>query len=381
MFTCNLLLFFGLLLSGNATPGYKVTSTDAPIDRLATKETVNLYRNLKQLVNKGVMFGHQDALAYGVGWKYEAGRSDIKDVTGDYPAVYGFELGRLELDHAVNIDSVPFDKMQQYIRAAYDRGGVITLSWHLNNPLTGKTSWDPATGTVAAILPGAPKHDLYKSWLDKVAVFVNSLKGKKGEHIPIIFRPFHELNGNWFWWGRDHCTPEEYKALWQFTISYLKDTKNIHHLLYAFNTDRFASVEEYMTKYPGNDWVDVIGYDIYQRNHGEKANQQFIKDAGDMMGMLETMAAENNKLPALTEFGYGQVPDSSWWTNALLPALGNHKISFALGWRNAGEKRSGEKEFYVPYKGHASATNFIEFYKNERTLFQKDITPLQLYNK
>ena len=380
MFPYNLLFLFTLLLSGNAM-GYKVASTDAPIDKLATKETVNLYRNLKQLVNKGVMFGHQDALAYGVGWKYEAGRSDIKDVTGDYPAVYGFELGRLELDHPVNIDSVPFDKMQQYIRAAYDRGGVVTLSWHLNNPLTGKTSWDPATGTVASILPGAPKHEVYKSWLDKVAVFVNSLKGKNGEHIPIIFRPFHELNGNWFWWGKDHCTPEEYKALWHFTISYLKDTKNIHHLLYAFNTDRFGCVAEYMTKYPGNDWVDVIGFDIYQRNHGEKANQQFIKDAGDMMGMLETMATENNKIPALTEFGYGQVPDSSWWTNALLPAIGNHKISFALGWRNAGEKRSGEKEFYVPYKGHASAKDFVEFYNNKRTLFQKDITPLQLYKK
>ena len=380
MFPYNLLFLFTLLLSGNAM-GYKVASTDAPIDKLATKETVNLYRNLKQLVNKGVMFGHQDALAYGVGWKYEAGRSDIKDVTGDYPAVYGFELGRLELDHPVNIDSVPFDKMQQYIRAAYDRGGVVTLSWHLNNPLTGKTSWDPATGTVASILPGAPKHEVYKLWLDKVAVFVNSLKGKNGEHIPIIFRPFHELNGNWFWWGKDHCTPEEYKALWHFTISYLKDTKNIHHLLYAFNTDRFGSVDEYMTKYPGNDWVDVIGFDIYQRNHGEKANQQFIKDAGDMMGMLETMATENNKIPALTEFGYGQVPDSSWWTNALLPAIGNHKISFALGWRNAGEKRNGEKEFYVPYKGHASAKDFVEFYKDERTLFQKDITPLQLYKK
>ena len=139
MFSYNLLLFFGLLLSGNAISKYNVGLTDAPIDRLATKETINLYRNLKQLVNKGVMFGHQDALAYGVGWKYEAGRSDIKDVTGDYPAVYGFELGRLELDLAVNIDSVPFNKMQQYIRAAYDRGGVITLSWHLNNPLTGKT--------------------------------------------------------------------------------------------------------------------------------------------------------------------------------------------------------------------------------------------------
>ncbi|MBD0288787.1 MAG: hypothetical protein ICV79_25690 [Flavisolibacter sp.] len=59
-------------------------------------------------MNKGILFGHQDDLAYGVGWKYEKGRSDIKDVAGDYPAVQGYELGHLELDSLINLDSVPF---------------------------------------------------------------------------------------------------------------------------------------------------------------------------------------------------------------------------------------------------------------------------------
>jgi hypothetical protein len=104
---------------------------DLPVDRQATKETLNLYRNLKKLMKKGIMFGHQDDLAYGVGWKYEAGRSDVKDVTGDYPAVYGFELGHLEIDAQINLDSVPFNKMKEFIREVYERGGVVTLSWHL----------------------------------------------------------------------------------------------------------------------------------------------------------------------------------------------------------------------------------------------------------
>src|SRR5215831_19143494 len=111
------------------------------------------------------MFGHQDDLAYGVGWKYEEGRSDIKDVTGDYPAVYGFELGHLELDAVTNLDSVPFAKIKNYIREAYARGGVLTLSWHLNNPRTGKTAWDPAAGTVKSILPGGDKNAKYQVWL------------------------------------------------------------------------------------------------------------------------------------------------------------------------------------------------------------------------
>ncbi|MEJ0101955.1 MAG: glycosyl hydrolase [Bacteroidota bacterium] len=121
-------------------------SQDLPADNNATKETIQLYRNLKRVINIGILFGHQDDLAYGTGWKYEEGRSDIKDVTGDYPAVYGWELGGIELDHDVNLDSVPFNKMKQFIQDGYRRGGVITISWHLNNPLTGKNSLGPCSG-------------------------------------------------------------------------------------------------------------------------------------------------------------------------------------------------------------------------------------------
>ncbi len=344
-------------------------------DKKATKETNNLYRNLKGLAANGFMFGHQDDLAYGVNWKYKNGRSDIKDVTGDYPAVYGWELGNLEIDRIVNLDSVPFNKMQQLIRKGYDRGGVITISWHLNNPLTGKTAWDPADGTVASILPGGSKHDLFITWLDKVAFFMNGLKGSKGEFIPVIFRPFHELNGNWFWWGGKNCSPEEFKQLWMFTVSYLRDKKNIHHLLYAYNTDRFSSRQEYLAKYPGNEWVDIIGFDIYQRN---SSNEKFIEDIGQMLTTLESIANENHKVPALTEFG-GNLSDSNWWTGTFLKGIANHKISYVLGWRNAGKKASGEFEFYVPYKGQTTETDFIKFYKLPQTIFGKDAASKKLY--
>jgi hypothetical protein len=355
---------------------------DLPVDKNATVQTVNLYNNLKRLLNKGIMFGHQDDLAYGVGWKYEKGRSDIKDVIGEYPAVYGWELGGLEVDKLVNLDSVPFDRMKGFIKEGYERGGIITISWHLHNPLTGKTAWDPAHGTVASILPGGSKHELYKSWLDKVALFMNDLKGPKGEYIPVIFRPFHELNGSWFWWGKDHCTPREIKEAYQFTVTYLRDVKELHHLMYAFNTDRFSSKEEYWERYPGDEFADVIGFDIYQRSHGSQANEQFIKDISNMLTMLEDMAREKSKIPALTEFGFPELPDSTWWTKVFWKALQPHKISYALGWRNAGYKPDTRSwEFYVPYRGHASAKDFLLFYNDKRTLFQKDIAKEKLYNE
>lgn len=322
------------------------------------------------------MFGHQDDLAYGVNWKYVNGKSDIKDVTGDYPAVYGWELGHLELDSAANLDAVPFAAMKKFIAAGYERGGVITISWHFTNALTGKSAWDATPGTVAAILPGGTKHDLYKNWLDKLAAFMLDLKGKTGESIPVIFRPFHELNGSWFWWGKNLCTPEELKQLYRFTAAYLRDTKQVHNLLYAFNTDRFKNEEEYLERFPGDEWVDIIGFDIYQRGTD---NEQFIREVDKSLSTLEKMAADKNKIAALTEFGYGTLPDSTWWTKVLLPAIGTHKISYALAWRNAGKSPQGRYEYYVPFKGEASAPDFTIFYKSERTLFQKDVTKENLY--
>lgn len=371
----NLYTFFYFFVFAGFVLPFEIKAQKLPADKKATKETIALYNNLKKLLNKGFMFGHQDDLAYGVNWKYEDGRSDIKDVTGDYPAVYGWELGRLEIDQPINIDSIPFTKMQQFIKQAYERGGVITISWHLNNPLTGKTAWDPAPGTMASILPGGEKHELFKNWLDKVAVFMDGLKGSKGEYIPVIFRPFHELNGNWFWWGGKNCTNEEFKSLWKFTVSYLRDQKNIHHLLYAYNTDRYNSKQEYLAKYPGNDWVDILGFDIYQR---KSSNEEFTSDISKMLSTLDSIAVENNKIPALTEFG-GNLSDSSWWTGTFLKVIGKYKISYVLGWRNAGKKPGGQFEYYVPYKGHITTDDFLRFYKSDKTFFQKDITSKNLY--
>src|SRR5271154_2044188 len=97
-------ILFTILLTGCWSLAQ--SQNDLPVDKKASKETINLYHNLKKLVGRGIMFGHQDDLAYGVGWKYVQGKSDIRDVTGDYPALYGWELGRIELDHPVNIGSL-----------------------------------------------------------------------------------------------------------------------------------------------------------------------------------------------------------------------------------------------------------------------------------
>src|SRR5665648_1159720 len=113
------------------------------------------------------------------------------------------------------------------------------------------------------MLPGGEKHELYKQYLDKLAAFMLSLKTDQGTFIPVFFRPFHEHTGSWFWWGKNLCTVGEYKALWRFTVNYLRETKNIHHLLYAYSTDRFTTSEEYLERYPGDDLIDLVAFDLY----------------------------------------------------------------------------------------------------------------------
>src|SRR5438105_468457 len=131
-------IVISLMLSGLLGAGCSLAQTankEMPSDKGATVQTVNLYNNLNKLSQKGFLFGHQDDLAYGVNWRYEAGRSDVKDVTGDYPGIYGWELGGLEAGANKNLDGVPFKKMRQFIKEGYERGGVITISWHARSPL------------------------------------------------------------------------------------------------------------------------------------------------------------------------------------------------------------------------------------------------------
>ena len=347
-------------------------------DPKATKETVALYKNLHQLSKKHILFGHQDDLAYGVNWKYVADKSDIKDVVNDYPAVYGWDMGRIELGAAKNIDGVPFEQMRKYIQEGYRKGAVITLSWHFDNPLTGGSSWDTTKNSVAAILPGGAKHQLYISWLDKAAQFMQSLKGSKNEAIPILFRPFHELTGNWFWWGRNTATPTELKQAWRFTIDYLRNKKQLHNLIIVYNTNDFTTEQQFLERYPGDDLVDVVSFDLYQFEQKDK--QKFINAVRHQSTILTKVAQQKNKLAAFAETGFEAIPDPTWWTETLWPAIKGYPLAYVLVWRNAGYSATMKKmHYYAPYRGQVSDKDFKKFYQNSTILFEKAIGTKKIY--
>lgn len=363
-------IFF--LLAGKRTCAQDI------VDKNATAETRNLFKNLMRLSRQHILFGHQDALAYGVGWKNITGMSDVRSVTGEHPAVYGWDLGHLELDSSRNLDGIPFAKMKQYMKEGYQRGGVITISWHLRNPVNGKSAWDTTPGSVAAIIPGGHKHELFKTWLNKVAAFIKDLKGTKGEPIPVLFRPYHELTGNWFWWCRNVSTADEFKKLWRFTVDYLKKEKGVHQLLYVFNTADFTTTDNFLERYPGDDYADVISFDLYQ--HGPKDKDHFRTEVRRRLLLLQKLGEEKGKLTAFAETGYEAIPDAGWWTETLLPAIAHTGISYVLAWRNHGYMPWNKKmHYYVPYSGQVSAADFIKFCRQPQVMLEKKIKAENIY--
>lgn len=345
-------------------------------DPAATTETVNLLAGLKAATDRGIMFGHQDDLSYGIGWIYPDGVSDVRRVTGDWPAIYGMDLGDIEHRAPVNLDSVPFDHMKTFVGEIRSRGGVITFSWHVDNPLTNGDSWDVTSDrVVASVLPGGESHEKFKGWLDNLAEFLGSLRDENGVAIPIIFRPWHEHTGSWFWWGQKLCTDDEFVSLWRFTFDYLCGEKNLHNLLFAYSSSGdITNKEKYLERYPGDGYVDLMGFDYYQMP--QAGNQSFIREVDRVLGIVTTAATERDKLAALTEAGYEGIPDPVWWTGTLWPAVKNHKISYVLVWRNAHNKPG---HFYAPWPGHLSEKDFIDFHNMPETLFQRDVTELGLY--
>lgn len=323
-------------------------------DKDATAETVALYKNMKNLSARGTMIGHQDALAYGVGWYGDDGRCDFKDACGDYPAVFGWEIGEIEQGAEYSLDSIYFDRLKGYIRRVYDMGGINSVSWHARNPLTKGDAWDVSSKeVVTSILPGGENHGLFLGWLDIAADFFLDLKGSSGEPIPVIFRPYHELTGSWFWWGKELCTPEQYVTLWRITADHMRN-KGVHNLLWAYSTAGYETPEEFLERYPGDDYVDLVGFDAYQHASGE----EFTSQLKQLTDILMPIASAHGKVAALTEAGYEGVKGDAWYSDVLYPAVEGKGLSYVLLWRNAYDIPG---HFYTSYPGHTSTDDLRRF--------------------
>ncbi|CAD0008190.1 glycoside hydrolase family 26 protein [Flavobacterium chungangense] len=345
----------------------------AQIDKKATEETRNLYQNLKTISKEHILFGHQHALEYGHGWSGKTNKSDVKSVTGSHPAVIGIDFSDFSGQSNDRIENTK-EILKQNVIDTYDRGGITTVAWHFNNPASeGGFYWKDgiSTASISLIKPGGSHHEEYKEILKTIADFAKSVKAKDGKLAPMIFRPYHEFDGDWFWWGKKYTSREDFIAVWQFTVSYLRDTLDVHNFIYAFSPDnRFNSEEEYLERYPGDDFVDLFGMDDYG-DFGRDGKYDLVA-AKKKLKIISDVAIQKKKLAAFTETGLESIPNATWWTDTLLKTLQSEKLELAyvLVWRN---DTVSPTHYYAPFPGQISVPDFLQFYKDPYTLFEKDL--------
>jgi len=364
------------LACAGAAPRPDLQSTEpsvpaAEASTAATRAAVDRLRwTLEQLRASGrFALGHEDGTAYGVGWTADADRSDVKSVCGSHPAVYGWDLFRIENGAPANGDGVSFDLMRQRIQEAHRRGGINTVSWHVDNPVTHGDAWD-TTPAVLASVPGGSHHAVYRGFLERVADFLESCRGDDGELIPIIFRPFHEHTGSWFWWGRNHTTDAGYVALWRFTVDYLRKERGFSQLLFAFSPGGadLRTAQDYLFRYPGDAYVDVMGVDHYYDTD--------VASLVRAVGVTVAVADTHHKAAALTEFGIqdglNELTPPHWFSrNFFEPLVRDPKasrIAYALAWRNAGLDHC-----FLPYPGHPTEADFRRMCDDPRLVLQRDL--------
>lgn len=335
-----------------------------PIDPHATAETRALFANLGAGAREHILVGHHHTTARGAGWRWQGDRSDVRTLVGDFPAVHGWDFSLLVAEPDRRVDA------RRDIVAAFERGAAITLSWHATNPVSGG-NYQEHTPAVAAILPGGSHHEKFVAMLDDLAGFLATLRDKTGRAVPVIFRPWHEHTGATMWWGQPYCTTEEFVALWRFTVQHLREQHGLHHLLWAYSPNRRASPEQYFERYPGDEWVDVLGYDFYSKSD--------LARAVPCLRLAVAEAAQRGKLAAFTETG----PQAGWrqngrpdyFTGELLPLLRDDPalrgLAYVLFWQN-----SSEEQHWIPLPGESGAEDFKKFHADPFTFFERDLPPL-----
>ncbi|MDE5791935.1 MAG: glycoside hydrolase, partial [Oscillospiraceae bacterium] len=241
----------------------------APCDKNATDSAKQLMTYLSSVYGEHILSGQQEIYMNGP-HDVEQEFNYIEEKTGKLPAIRGFDYGNFTCP-AFGSD----DGSTERVIAWAKKGGICTVSWHLNVPtdfasykIGDRIDWAQTTysektdfSPEKAATPGTKENEYYLQALDALAKEFATLQES---NIPILFRPLHEAeggggeSGSWFWWGREGS--KAYRQLWLYTYQYLTEEKGIHNLIWEWNSYDFSTSANW---YPGDEYVDIIGYDKY----------------------------------------------------------------------------------------------------------------------
>lgn len=247
-------------------------SQTTPCDPDATAETKNLMSYLASVYGNNIISGQQEIYMYGPhDFEYEF--EYLKEKTGHYPAIRGFDFL-----NSANIlygsEDGTTDRMIDWVK---NKNGIVTASWHITVPKKmegykvgdtnitwGDATYDPKETdfvTSNVLKEGTVEREYYLKALEALAGQIQKLQDA---NVPLIFRPLHEAEGgggetgSWFWWGKEGS--KVYKELWKLTYDTLVNEYGLHNIIWEWNSYNFDTSENW---YPGDEYVDIIGYDKY----------------------------------------------------------------------------------------------------------------------
>jgi mannan endo-1,4-beta-mannosidase len=188
----------------------------------------------------------------------------IERATGQWPAMIGLDYCGWD-DGAAAIHTGPANELAlAYWRA----GGLVTISWHAPNPANPKGGGLNDKGVdLADLLKPGPTHDRWMQSLDRIAAGLEELQAAG---VVVIWRPFHEMNGGWFWWGAKD--PAALIAAWRHMFDYFTHTKNLHNLVWSYGPNHGQNGTA--AYYAGDAYVDLVGLDAYT----DHLDPEHIKD-------------------------------------------------------------------------------------------------------
>ena len=281
---------------------YNVTSS--LVNRNATANTKKLYSFLKDSYGKYVITGQQcDGGINGNEFKA------IKNLTGDYPALLGLDM--MDYTPSRTAFGASSSAVEKAIEFA-NKGGIVTFCWHWNAPTEYLNSTaNNSDGWWGGFYTQSSKFDIAKvmngqdakgkKLLDRdIKEIAKQLKRLEKAGVPVIWRPLHEASGGWFWWGAKGS--DAYKKLWKYLYNELTNTYGCNNLIWVYNGQS-------ADWYPGDEYVDIVGEDIYPGNHVYDPQVSRFKQA--------TNYGSKTKITALTENGCIFDIDSAVSINAL----------------------------------------------------------------
>jgi len=253
----------------------QTSSSPSLVTHDPTEEAINLYNYINNISGKQTLAGQHSVPLLG-----STRLPMVYRITGKYPALFGQDFG---FSAPGDWDGINF--RQSLVDEAIKRnneGFIITLMWHAVPP----TQDEPVTFSKSIqgdltdkewqelITPGTRLNERWKSQVDVIAFFLKQLQYA---HVPVIWRPYHEMNGDWFWWGKKKGE-DGYKKLYKMLFDRLVNFHGLHNLIWVFNTNEYKpGVDPLAEYYPGDNYVDIITTDVYTQGFDQENYDQITK--------------------------------------------------------------------------------------------------------